>query len=272
MKKIKKKKEGSSTHRTFEKLMKKHEKRKSGESNSSSSSQCTSEDEGEYFADLFSTKRKKKQKKKKDKKESKSESEQSELDKEKERRHAAELKAATAAAELKAIKDGVVSLKENGDAITHEKLNKVFDEATPTRPPAPSKTPKAKSEKHNTGFFAGCFDEDGTNLTPERGAEVWKNITAKLEKCAGDGYPSPITVTAEVEKRCKKLATVLCDSHLLHITIGEVMKLADDYGVRGSNSTKPNITKAILRAIAWRSKGNCLGYDVVGVDDELQPF
>ena len=270
MKKVKKKKEGSNAHRTFEKLMKQHHKKESGGSSSTSSS-CSSEDEGDYFADLFSTKKTKKHKQKKQKKAKKENKagkyENNELDKERERRHEAELQAARQQSELIAIKEGMAILKEKKGTIEHDDINDVMEKATPTRPEAPKPNKKAAS----TGFFAGCFDE-ATELPPERGLEVWHNIVSAMESCAGKGFPATITVTAEVEKRCKKIAEVLCDTHLLGIAPKVVTEFANEHGVRGSNTTKVNITKTILRAIIWKHKGKGLEFDVIGLDEELKPF
>ena len=125
--------------------------------------------------------------------------------------------------------------------------------------------------KPSTGFFAGCFDEE-TALPPGRGLEVWRNIVTTIGSCAGKGLPQSITVTNEVEKRCKQIAEVLCDTHLLEIAPKEVTDVANEHGIRGSNTTKVNITKTILRAIIWKHKGKGLEFDVIGPDEGPKPF
>ena len=102
---------------------------------------------------------------------------------------------------------------------------------------------------------------------------MWQNITDAMDNAAGEkGFPASVTVTQEVEKRCKRMAEVLCDSHLLDIPHTEITALADKHGARGSCTTKPNVTKTILRAVAWKTKGKALGFDVVGLNDKLQPY
>ena len=75
-----------------------------------------------------------------------------------------------------------------------------------------------------------------------------------------------------MEKRCKKIAEVLCDTHLLEIAPKDVTDVANEHGVRGSTTTKVNITKTILRAIIWKHKGKGLEFDVTGLDEERKPF
>ena len=81
-------------------------------------------------------------------------------------------------------------------------------------------------------------------------------------------------MTSSVETRCRKIAEVLCDTHLTDevVKVDEVHTLAEKYAIRGKNKTKGNILKQILKAIAWKTEGKGLGFEVIGLDASLNAF
>ena len=64
----------------------------------------------------------------------------------------------------------------------------------------------------------------------------------------------------------------MCTTHLKELAVEKVANCAKRYGVIGSNTTMPNMLKAILRAIADRSKGAEPTGDLLGLDKNLKPI
>ena len=109
-----------------------------------------------------------------------------------------------------------------------------------------------------THHFVGCdWEVQACNtkekgITHERRVEVWNSIQQALtDHASAEGTYPDLSVTHSVEQRCRKIAEVLCDTHLTDevVKVDEVHTLAEKYAIRGKNKTKGNILKQILKAI-----------------------
>ena len=124
------------------------------------------------------------------------------------------------------------------------------------------------------GEVQAC-DKKEVGITHERRVEVWNTIQKALtDHATAEGTYPDLKVKPEVERRCRKIAEVLCATHLTEEVVKEteVHTLAEKYAVRGKNTTKANILKQILKAIAWKTKGEGLVFDVIGLDASLNAY